>query len=290
VTLDISDYLGKVERQEEAPPDWNLPIDHWSPSSFAMLQRCPRQWQERYIHGRKERPAESIVVGSAVHVAVEMNFKQKIESHADVPTADLLDYYESAWPVVISQQQENAGDDVLWDTDANEAGKRGRLMLAAYQNIVAPRIQPLAVETFVTVDVGLPIPIEGRFDVERDASVIDLKSGKRAQRKPKEAWRIQGVVYGEARNKAVEFHSISASQSSSKVTVVTPLESELLLIQPSWAERQSRLRILRALSDEACFYMERYGPDEPWPPKGVYHDWACDYCGYRSDCPAWRAT
>jgi len=289
--LDISGYIGMaVDRELDArePAPWNLPIRHWSPSSLAMFQRCPRQWQERYLHGRKERPAEAPVIGIGLHHAAEVNFKQKIDSHEDIPLATLLDYYNSAFPVVVDQEQEKAGEEVAWDTSAEKAQKRGELMLAGYQNTVAPRIQPTDVELNISVDLGLPVPVEGRFDVERDETVIDIKSGKQAQRKPKEAWRIQAAVYGEARQRPVEFHSVSASPSRNTVTIITPLESEDMLVQPSPAQRASQSRTLRALSDYACFLMATVGPDDPWPTMGVFHSWACEYCGFRGDCPAWR--
>jgi len=293
MSLDIASYLGEtppltVTREDWAPIPFNLPIQHWSPSSLSMLQRCPRQWQERYIHGRKERPAEAPLIGTTMHRAVELNFGRKIESHEDIPLPQLLEYYDDTFPLVVEEEQEKAGDEVKWDTTPDKARDRGRAMLAGYQHQVAPRIQPLAVETFVSIDLGLGVPIEGRFDVEREDSVIDLKSGKKATYKPQESWRIQALVYGAARDKAVEFHSVSASSATNKVTVVTPLESEDMLVQPTPREREVSLRTLKALAALATFYMAEYGPDETWPTLGTFHNWACGYCGFRKDCPAWE--
>jgi hypothetical protein len=294
--LSLKDYLTVKEAQSKVgaeivaatePVVWNLPLKHWSPSSFSMLQRCPRQWQERYLHGRKERPAEAPLIGSAVHKAIEMNFGQKIDSHEDVPLPQVLDFYDDAFPLVVAEEQEKAGEEMSWDTSQDQARARGRLMLGGYQNQVSARIQPISVESMISVDLGLPVPVEGRSDVEREESIIDVKSGKRATYKPKESWRIQAVVYGEAKRKPVEFHSISASPSTSKVSIVTPLESEHLFLRPNMFERVELLRSLKSLSDLACFYMSLYGPDEPWPTLGRFHTWACDYCGFRSDCPAW---
>lgn len=288
MSLDIASYLTQaVPLGEREPIPFNLPIQHWSPSSLGMLQRCPRAWQERYIHGRKERPAEAPLIGTAVHKAVEMNFGQKIESHEDIPLPQLLDYYGDTFPTVVELEQQKSGDEVKWDTDPDKAQARGKSMLAGYQHQVAQRIQPLAVETFISIDLGLGVPIEGRFDVEREQSVIDLKSGKKASYKPSESWKIQAVVYGAARNKPVEFHSVSASASTNKVTVVTPLEAEAMLVQPSAGEREQSLETLKALAALGTFYMAEYGPDEPWPTLGVWHSWACSYCGFRKDCPAW---
>jgi len=271
--------------------DWNLPIKHWSPSSLAMLQRCPYQWQQRYLHHRKERPGEAPVTGLAVHGALETNFHQKIGSHEDLPLEGLLEQYmEEIFPRTVLAEQEKNGEEVLWDTSPDDARARGRVMLAGYQNAVAPRIQPQGVELVVKADFGLPVPIEGRVDVDREASVIDIKTGKSAQRKPKEAWRIQAAVYGKARNKPVEFHSVSATVKTNKVTVLTPLEEEGLLVSPSRFEQGELERSIRTLSAWACFLMSIYGPDEPWPTTGRFDTWACDYCGYRPGCPAWRTA
>jgi hypothetical protein len=286
--LDIAQYALE-EAKGSGPLRWNLGayLDHMSPSSLSMLRRCPRQFQERYIFGRKERPAEAPVIGTAVHAAMEVNWQQKITSHEDMPTAALLDWYSDlGFATTVLDQQERSGHEVIWDTDPERARTRGRVMLGEYHNLVAPRIQPLSTEGEISVDLGAPVPIVGRFDVERVESVIDLKTGKRKTSKPKEAWRIQAAVYGEARNRPVEFHSLSATDNNA-VTIVTPLEAEEMLVQPTDAERAVLRENIRTIAAEACLYMELLGPDEPWPTYGRFHDWACNYCGFRSTCPAW---
>jgi PD-(D/E)XK nuclease superfamily len=295
VSIDISQYASPVatmlERAEPASRAdlWNLTfLDHWSPSSLAMLQRCPRQWQERYLHGRKERPAEAPVIGTAVHAAIENNFRQKIESHSDLAAIDVLDSYaEEIFPRTIQEEQERSGAEVHWDTSPDKARARGRVMLSEYHGTVAPRVQPEAVELRIEADFGLPVPVIGRFDVRRANSVIDIKTGKQATRKPKEAWRIQASVYGRAENKPVEFHSLAATTKTEKVTILTPLEEEALLVHPTTAERIEIARSVQALSDLACFYMAKYGTDTPWPTLGTLHTWACQFCGFIGDCPAW---
>lgn len=284
-TLDASQYdVGA------ALAEWNLSpwLDHLSPSSLSMLRRCPRQFQERYLHGRKERPAEAPVVGTAVHAGLERNFVQKIESHIDLPTHELLDWYtDEGFATTVAREQEKAGTEIFWDTDPDAAMHRGKKMLGEYHNAIAPRIQPLSVEGSISVDFGIPVPIVGRFDLLRETNVIDWKTGKSAKRKPQESWRIQAAVYGEATNKPVEFHSISATEKGT-VSIVTPLEAEALLVQPTETERAQLRRTVQAVAAEAVFYMRLYGPDETWPTHGRFHDWACGYCGYRNDCPAWE--
>jgi len=283
--LDIAQYA-LAEAESGSRLRFNLPIDHWSPSSLSMLNRCPRQWQERYLHGRKERPGEALVVGRAVHAGVEENFKQKVETHDDLNIVDLLDWYmEVGWDQVLAEEAE----DPIWDNPVSKARDRGKAMLSEYHNVVAPRVQPLSVEGNVSVDLDAYVPVVGRYDVIRSSSVIDLKTGKTKVTKPKEAWRIQAAVYSEAEEKPVEFHNASITKTG-VISIVTPLEAETLLVHPSKDERAELRRTIRALATWAVFLMEAYGPDEPWPTTGRFHTWACDYCGFRGDCPAWKGA
>jgi len=283
---------GTVEKPQAK---FNLPIEHWSPSSLSMLRRCPRQWQERYVKGRKERPAEAPVVGTTVHAGLERNFRQKIESHEDIPVAELVEWYDDqGFAETVEAEQERRGFEVYWDTvgkdgkpDLDSIRARGRKMLGAYSNKVSPRIQPSAVESFVSVDFGISVPVEGRADLIREAEpIIDWKTGKRARKKPQESWRIQGAVYQEAVGRPIEFHSVTATESGS-VSIWTPLEAPELLVEPTPSERAEMRRTLATIEAEACLYMQLYGPDEPWPTHGRWHEFACNYCGFRSGCPAW---
>jgi hypothetical protein len=294
VSLDVSQYVAQTAvaaaREQAEPVGFNLPIEHWSPSSLAMLRRCPRQWQERYIFGRKERPGEAPVTGTAVHKGLERNFEQKIGSGVDLAMVDLLGWYDDeGWEKTIQAEQEKAGAEILWKSAPEQARARGRAMLTSYHRFVSPRIErPVGVEGWVEVDFGLAVPVQGRYDLLEEKTTTDWKTGARKQTKPKEAWRIQAAVYGEATGRPVEFHSITASSERGHVAIVTPLESPALLVQPTVREREQMRISLRALAAEACMYMEIFGTDTAWPTHGRFHDWACDWCGFRSTCPAWE--
>jgi len=294
-TLDLSQIAGVVAEQARSsePLHWNLGeyLNHWSPSSLSMLRRCPYQWQQRYIKGIKSRPGEAPVTGTAVHAALERNFGQKIDSHEDLPAAELLEWFDDVgWPTVLDLEQAKSGFDVQWDSGSgpDRAHGRGRKMLSQYHGLVAPRIQPTSVEgEFSTDEFGLSVPVIGRFDITREDSVIDVKTGKRKYTVAKEDWRMQGGVYAFVKDRPVEFHSVSITDAGN-VSVITPLEAEGLLVHPSYEERRQMVFRVRAISAEACLYMELFGPEIDWPTHGVDHSWACSYCGYRPDCPAWK--
>jgi len=269
--------------------EWTLGeyLDHLSPSSLSMLRRCPRQFQQRYLFGKKERPAEAPVIGTAVHAGLELNFGQKITSGVDMTTAELLTWYSDVgFEATLDAEQDRGGGEVAWDTDPERAKVRGRVMLGEYHNAISPRVQPVSVEGSFSIDLGAPVPIVGRFDIEESHQVIDVKTGKRKTTKPKEAWRIQGAVYNKARGKPVAFHSLSATENNA-VTIATPLEAEELLIALDEHELRVMSQDVRALAALACLLFDLYGIEQSWPTWGRFHDWACSYCGFRNDCPAW---
>jgi len=290
MNLDARQYVSLgVEPAGLLDIGWNLPLKHLSASSIDMARRCPEQWRQRYILGRKERPAESPVMGTAVHAALERNFAQKIDSHVDLELVDLLAWYlDEGFARVCFDEQERAGEEILWDTGPEQTRQRGKFIVAAYHEHVAARIQPLKTESVFDIEWGLPVPVQGRFDLERESSTVDFKTGKQAARKPKESWRIQAAIYTEATGKPVEFHSLAASAKTNAVTITTPLEAEDLLVAPHELERQEMKRTLRAVAAELCLYMAMNGPDNPWPTYGRFHQWGCDYCGFRPGCIAWR--
>src|SRR5262252_8166240 len=119
MNLDARQYVSLgVEPAGLLDIGWNLPLKHMSASSIDMARRCPEQWRNRYILKRKERPAEAPVMGTAVHAALERNFAQKIDTHVDLGLVDLLDWYLSSegFAQVAFDEQERAGEEILWDT------------------------------------------------------------------------------------------------------------------------------------------------------------------------------
>src|SRR3954463_13790861 len=88
-------------------------IRHFSPSSIRMLKVCPEQYRQRYILGKKERPGEALTLGSSVHAAMAFNLEQKIESHEDLPEAEVLEYFhDQAWPAAI--ESDGGKDEIRW--------------------------------------------------------------------------------------------------------------------------------------------------------------------------------
>jgi PD-(D/E)XK nuclease superfamily len=283
--LDIASYL---EGTREVERHWTLPIAHLSASSLGMLARCPEQWRQRYVLGKKERPGEALVIGTAVHLCAERNFVQKIESKQDIPTTELVTWFDDVgFPQALQERQEK-GEEVAWDTGPDSARMRGRTITYAYNEAVAPRVQPLAAESRVEADFGLPVPVIGYADCVTTGSVIDIKTGKAARRDVKPEWRIQAAVYSTITGLPVDFHAVAASEKTFKATIMTPLESPGLSVWLPEEAREETQRNVRAMAWMAHHFMDTLGPDAAWPTTGQVHPWACNWCAFKPGCPAWK--
>lgn len=291
VSVDPKQLMLLRNREEEWPFAAFKRMDHVSPSMLNKFVECPREFQQRYLLDAPERPAEALSLGTAFHAAMELNMAQKIESHVDLPLVEVVEWYDdSGFAAVVERDQEKTGHEIVWDTSYEDAKTRGRLMVGSYHRDVSPRLQPIAVEGAFSVPMNLPVPVTGRFDLLTEEVAIDWKSSKKRMTSPKTDWLIQAAIYSFATGKPVEFHTVSCTTSDHRVGIVTPLESAALLVNPSQGEITAFQRTIAALVDEMCHYMHRYGAEQAWPTRGRFHMFACSYCSFRSDCPAWEGT
>ena len=56
-----------------------------SVSQVNMYLRCPLQYMFRYIEGLKLPPKSAMTLGKSIHFGIEGNYRQKIDSHKDLP-------------------------------------------------------------------------------------------------------------------------------------------------------------------------------------------------------------
>lgn len=288
MSFDLDDFTIEAsfshENKIEMPDWWKIPNRSWSATSLAMFARCPEQFRHRYVLGEKRRPGQQLVMGGAFHAVAEANFSQKIESHEDLPLDTLTEMLtDDLWGKQIEEQQESGGE-IEWDDKQDKCLLDTLLMVQGYQKVVAPRVQPLAVEEKLEIDVGLPITLIGYTDVRTAHVVVDMKTTRTARRSVKPDWQLQARIYGMARNLPVDFHVISPK------TQITPLEFADLSIIPTNQQKTTTLAMVQELGLRANRYMTEYGPFEVWPTFGAiyeqYNRSICGYCGWANVCPA----
>ena len=271
---------------------WPARIRHLSASSIGMFRRCPEQFRHRYLLGEKERPGESLLVGSAFHEGLEFNYKQKIESHEDRPLAELVEYLQDAGVQKVLDEAGGA-DEVAWDAATPEEGvevlrKDSERILSAYRKNVTERIQPIGVEQKFSIPVE-PVPIIGYLDtVTDDQRVIDTKTGKQVSTKLKPSWMLQAVLYATATGYDAEYHSISRA---ARPRIVTAVESADMIQRPDETQMRNVLSSATQIADMIAYLYTTRGANQTWPTLGRFADWSmsfspCTNCGWRKVCPA----
>jgi hypothetical protein len=263
---------------------WQLPIDHFSFSGLQMLEICPRQWQQRYILGRKEPPAQALVLGQATHGGIEFGLDVKLLTEAEPVLEDVVTYFHDAvWPTVLDRH--GGPEEIIWDDKPDEVRAKGELMVSAYHPVIG-RLEPEKIEHEFTIDIGAQVPVSGWIDLvqKNGRPTIDFKTSARKLTEVKPGWRLQGRVYQLVVPRPVDFHVITKAKFPQ---VFTGLDSEGLVESFDEAKvYEMKRRIQQALADANRYYAT-YGPDEDWPARGIVHDWRCSWCAYQAGCPAW---
>jgi PD-(D/E)XK nuclease superfamily len=307
----LEQFLGEVAsvasvQEASSALGWPGRIRHLSATSIGMFRRCPEQFRHRYILGEKERPGEGLVVGSAFHEGVEYNYAQKIESHVDRPTAEVVEYLQDVGVPKVLEEQGGA-EEIAWDSGDAVKGvdllrRDSERILIRYHEDIVPRIQPISLEEQLFIeDPKLIVPIIGYIDVrsgyavEMDTTtmwvadrVLDTKTGKQSVSKLKPSWLLQATLYGAMTGLPVEYHSISRAKVP-KIT--TGLESPDMVFTPDPIKTANVIHSASQIALMIAWMYTTYGPDETWPTMGRFADWSmsfspCTNCGWRKVCPA----
>jgi RecB family exonuclease len=136
------------------------------PSGLTMMANCGEQFRRRYIEGQRRPPRASLVVGTAVHAAVE-------RSLAPVLTGDDLPPVEAVEAIAADAlAAEWQREEVVLDDDETVEGARGSatdkaVRLARLHRLaVAPSIRPTALESRWVLDLdGYDFELAGTIDI-----------------------------------------------------------------------------------------------------------------------------
>jgi CRISPR/Cas system-associated exonuclease Cas4 (RecB family) len=291
----------------ELAEEWPKELDHISATSVKMIARCPEQWRRRYLGGEKTPPAAALIAGRADHAAIEKSMKQKVSSHVDLPTPEVVDEFydvfeQEVGAVDLKEMEVKAGKELVTDRKSkikvlDRMKVQGGDLVASYHGMVSPLIQPVAVEEeFTIIPPHLPVKVVGRIDLVADSGnsegegitnyrhyMIDRKRSGRARYVPEPEWIIQAEVYQLFR--AIP-HAWHITALNGNIIIPGPGQGESLLLPPK--PREVSEQQLEHLAAEVGFLYMRYGPDNPWPTRGKLHPWACGYCGFRPTCWGWQ--
>jgi CRISPR/Cas system-associated exonuclease Cas4 (RecB family) len=144
-----------------------------SPSQVRCFFDCPARWWFKYGLQLPERKNSSLAVGLAVHQALEVNFREKIDTQEDLETAGVVIVFREAWmeqvPETVFTADESQGD----------LRRLGEKLVAKYMDEVAPTVEPAAVELDVQGEIS-GVRVRGRVDVLNvEGRLIDFKTASR---------------------------------------------------------------------------------------------------------------
>ncbi len=248
----LIDRLKENQRDPSQPP-------HLSASSLALHMRCPRQWQQSYIHGEKGEKSEALVIGLGTHILLQHSLKG--ESFPD-------DWWEQA-----------CGEFVAPDN----AKEIATAMAYHYYEQIGKHLPVIGTEREFLVEVpGVDIPLLGYIDIETQTRLIDIKTTRYFSRKGvrvNKEWKLQQGIYQLAEAKPSEVHVLTRAKADPVVVPDStdhPLHFGIL-------DAFKTTQIVQYEWNRIIMNWERYGDEIPWPGNPM-HEWAGKYCGVENCC------
>ena len=125
-----------------------------SPSQVRTFLDCQARWWFKYGLQLPDPKNSSLALGLAIHRALEVNFREKLETREDLETPGVVMIFRDAW-------MEQAGQTVFMpDESQHDLRRIGERLVAKYMDEVAPRVEPAAVEMDVQGEIaGVQVPV-----------------------------------------------------------------------------------------------------------------------------------
>jgi hypothetical protein len=149
------------------------PAQILSPSQVRCFFDCPARWWFKYGLQLPEGKNSSLALGLAVHQALEVNFREKLETREDLETMGVVIVFREAWMEQVPQTEFTA------DESQGDLRRLGERLVAKYMDEVAPKVEPAAVELDVAGEIS-GVAVRGRVDVlDVEGRLIDFKTASR---------------------------------------------------------------------------------------------------------------
>ena len=144
-----------------------------SPSQVRCFFECPARWWFKYGLQLPERKNSSLALGLAVHQALEVNFREKLETQEDLETTGVVIVFREAWMEQVPQTE------FALDESQGDLRRVGERLVTKYMDQVAPTVEPAAVELDVQGEIS-GVAVRGRVDVlDVEGRLIDFKTASR---------------------------------------------------------------------------------------------------------------
>jgi putative RecB family exonuclease len=162
-----------------------------SPSQVNTYLDCSMKWYFRYVAQLPEGVRSgSLVLGSAIHRAVEVALRARIERQPEPELEALTEVYAASW-----RDQLEEGE-IDWGKEAPEdVGSDGAVLLAKYFHEALPHLKPARIESRISGAIA-GVPVRGFLDLlEEDGRIVDLKTSRRRPPSISPDYRLQISTY-----------------------------------------------------------------------------------------------
>ena len=241
-----------------------------SVSRIKLFLRCPLAYQYRYLEQRPSPCNGNMLLGKAIHKALEVNFSQKIGTREDLPLRDVLEVCNKEFDSIRAQ-----GVEFKDEEDPVEIKIKGLELLTLYLEKIAPKMNPAFVEQRFCFDLpDSPFGFQGYWDlVTKDTWIHDYKVVKRSYAADAAENDLQLIAY------TLGYSKVTGKPPAGLTfqCMVKTKEPKLQFIttQPHSEKQLARLTKLACKVGEAMQSGIFYPTEDPM---------ACGWCSYKDHC------
>ncbi len=263
-----------------------MDIQTLSASRVLKYLHCPRAYFFNYVEQIPKLPNPKMTRGIVFHNTLKHNYRQKYQTHADLPVRDLKEYFAADFQLL----ETDYGSE-----DPGEYLDSGILALGEYQSVVAPHVQPLEVEEAFVMDFKrLTWNFQGKVDlVDTDSNLIETKTTGRGLSSPRQDHLIQVSAYTMAykRRKIKELSEKMEGADLLRVaTVIKEAKSRIdYAICGQQKQRVISFEFQVTESDERMFLnllaqVARGIQNEVWPHNRIDNYCSRRFCAHWQEC------
>jgi hypothetical protein len=245
-----------------------------------------------YLYSTPSKPNYFKALGSAGHLAIEYNFREKQNGGVDPSVDSVLDVFTSSYDAALPTCEKSTVDPVaLRNRVTGSRRETGTLPLflrdhARYIKHHARYIKPKLVEKRFELEIeGIPVPVVGTIDLLSEEGALNdwkFRSGARIPSEREVARSFQLATYafavealGEEVKEAAEFELVCNPQ---KVSRVVPIR-----VEPHQIPQDS---ILDEYGGIVRFVALANGDPELYPMTNPTAWWCSEkWCGWADKCP-----
>jgi PD-(D/E)XK nuclease superfamily protein len=249
-----------------------------SATQIAMWCRCPRQYAFRYLENLKIPPSGVMKQSGVFHAGAEHNYRQKADTHQDLPLSEMTDRYAQTW------EDELQREEVIFDKDAPAAKLKdqGIAIVTQHHTVIAPMVQPQNAES-VERKLLYPLKESQTFDLMGVLDVID-DQGYIRDNKAMAANRVPKPI-DLAKDPQLSMYALlyrlieKKAEAGLRLDVVIKSKTPKATILPAERSRESLLLHLNKIG-----HVARAIEHEIFPLNT--DGWHCDpkWCGYWNRC------